>query len=193
MITTDSRINFLKEVAKHLPKNPICIELGVLRGEFSTCILEILKPKVLHLVDPWVISNDKNGIGSYGSINNTAYASNEDYCYVNGRFLDKINSGKVVVNKNFSYDAVKDFPNKHFDFIYIDACHLYESVKCDLRDYLPKLKAQGMMCGHDYVNVNNFGVIRAVNEFIDENKFEFLILNESGRDCWDWGTKRRIK
>lgn len=191
MIKVDLRINFLKEVAKHLPENNVCVELGVYRGEFSSIILSVIKPKVLHLVDPWEVGNDKNGGGGYGFIKNTAYASNEDYDYVYDRFSNEINSGEVAVHKKYSYDIVNSFPDKYFDFIYIDACHLYEAVKCDLRDYLPKLKETGLMCGHDYFDSDIFGVVPAVNEFRNENGFDFLILNEGGPDCWDWALKRR--
>lgn len=192
MIKVNSRIDFLNEIVKYLPENSTCIELGVFRGDFSIDILKIIKPKVLHLVDPWEIGNDKNGVGDYGYSEtydkHTAYASDEEYQGVVRSFTNEIASGQVIVRKSYSYDAVDSFPDKYFDLIYIDACHLYDAVKCDLRDYLPKLKETGLMCGHDYVNVNNFGVIQAVDEFIDENKFEFLVINEAQHD---WCTKRK--
>ncbi len=190
MIKVENRIDFINEVAKHLPENSVCAELGVYRGEFSLSILNIIKPKALHLIDPWEVGNDKNGVGGYGFIPHTAYATNEDYQYVLDIFSDEIKSKKVVIHKKYSYSAIKKFPDKYFDFIYIDACHLYDAVKCDLRDYLPKLKETGLMCGHDYVNVNNFGVIQAVDEFVIENDFDFFILNEGQHD---WATKRKNK
>ena len=143
MIKVDSRINFLKEVSKHLPEKSICVELGVFRGDFSPDILKILMPKVLHLIDPFEVGNDKNGVVDYATLGKTAYSNDKDYINVITRFSNEIKSGQVVVGRNYSYDAVNKFPNKYFDFIYIDACHLYESVKCDLRDYLPKLKETG--------------------------------------------------
>ena len=36
-----------------LPKNSIGAELGVLKGEFTKHILEIVRPKELHLIDLW--------------------------------------------------------------------------------------------------------------------------------------------
>ncbi len=195
MIKPASRTDFLTEAAKYLPANPVCAELGVLRGEFSVSILNILKPKVLHLIDPWKLSNDKNGKGGYGFLKNTAYASSADYKHVAKQFANEIAKGQIVINRNFSYDAVTSFPNNYFDFIYIDACHLYDAVKADLRDYLPKLKPTGLMCGHDYFTSDIYGVVPAVDEFIDENDFEFLMLSDpaisGGKDCWDWATKRK--
>ncbi len=188
MITVDSRIDFLQEVAKHLPPNSVCAELGVYRGEFAISILNTIKPKVLHLIDPWKLGNDKNGVGGYGFIEHTAFATNNDHKYVKNLFASEIKSGQVVLHKKYSYDALGSFPDNYFDFIYIDACHLYDSVKADLHDYLPKLKKTGLMCGHDYVNVNNFGVIQAVDEFANENGFDLFVLNEGQHD---WATKRK--
>ena len=38
---------------KTLPKYSIGLEIGVHKGEFSQKILNCIKPKKLHLVDPW--------------------------------------------------------------------------------------------------------------------------------------------
>ena len=45
------------------------------------------------------------------------------------------------------------------------------------------------MCGHDYFNHSNFGVIQAVDEFCEEHEFEMIILNKPG---WDWCLRRKI-
>ncbi len=190
MIKVNSRIDFLKEVLKHLPDNNVCAEVGVFRGAFSKDILDVLKPKTLHLIDPWEIGEDKNGVGGYPeSFGTTSYATDQYFNEVITIFDKEINSGQVVMNRKYSYDAVSLFPDEYFDFIYLDGCHLYESVKADLQDYLPKLKKTGLMCGHDYFESDIFGVVRAVNEFIKANSFEFLILSENGQDCHDWALK----
>ena len=36
-----------------LPKDAVCAEIGVFRGEFSRQILEIKAPRELHLIDGW--------------------------------------------------------------------------------------------------------------------------------------------
>ena len=42
-----------EQLLENLPKNGIVAELGVDNGRFSEKILEINKPKILHLIDSW--------------------------------------------------------------------------------------------------------------------------------------------
>ena len=50
-----------------------------------------------------------------------------------------------------------------FDFIYIDGLHTYEQIKKDISNYLPLLKPNCLIGGHDYHDVWN-GVIMGVHE-----------------------------
>lgn len=50
------------------------------------------------------------------------------------------------------------------DIIYIDGCHTYDSVKQDIKIWLPKVKA--VIAGHDYWPKKFDGVIKAVNEML---------------------------
>lgn len=180
MITVNSRETFLEVVKEYLPENPTVVELGVLQGEFSRDILDKLSPKDLVLIDPFVTVGLKYEIELAGVT--TAYSTETDYDNLLMRFEKEIFSGQVIINREFSYDAVKTIPDYIFDLIYIDASHLYEDVKRDLKDWLPKLKPNGLMCGHDYVDFDNFGVIQAVNEFCEEYNFEMIIFNSNGGD-----------
>ena len=90
----------------------------------------------------------------------------------------------MLLHQGFSYDVVHNFPDKYFDFIYIDATHIYECVKDDLTQYLPKLKDGGLMCGHDYTAKPQFSVIPAVNEFVDEHNFKWVCFNSSRANDW---------
>ena len=66
--------------------------------------------------------------------------------------------------------AAQVFPDNHFDFIYIDGDHEYESVYTDIKLYLPKLKATGIFAGHDYSRTSKKpGVIKAVHEIFGED------------------------
>ena len=186
-----SRFEFLSEIKYQINENPVCIEIGVAAGIFSRDIINTISPKKLYLVDPWQIGYDKNSDETYGDVLSylpTAYSTEDQYKNILCDFYNEIKNNQVIVRPDFSYNVVDDLPDNYFDFIYIDSCHLYNSVKADLNMFLPKLKLNGLMCGHDYFNFDNFGVIQAVDEFCEEQKFEMIYLVN---DSWDWALKRR--
>lgn len=180
MIKVNSRLNFLLQLSTYLPRNCKGAEIGVLRGDFSQEILKIIDPATLVLIDPYKQSEKRYGVEL--NCSPTAYSTENDYQDLIRKFEIEIVSGKVRVLRLFSFDAVKDFPDHTFDFIYIDGSHLYEDVKRDLNDWLPKLKEDGIMCGHDYIEAPDFGVITAGNEFCEEHNYFMLIFNVNGGD-----------
>ena len=184
-----NRIDFLYKVKNLLPPNPVCLEVGVLSGEFSSMINEILVPSKLHLIDPWDCGSDKSSkITHYDETLNhssTAYSRLEEYELVQSKFQNEISSGIISLHKGFSYDFSNYFDNFYFDFIYIDACHLYDCVKSDLEIFFPTLKQKGLMCGHDYFHHSNFGVVEAVDEFCNAKNFNLLFKSNEN----DWATQ----
>ena len=60
-----------------------------------------------------------------------------------------------------------NFPDGHFDWMYVDASHFYDDVKRDLQAFFPKLRAGGYIAGDDYDRrgIWDHGVTRAVDEF----------------------------
>jgi hypothetical protein len=186
MIQVNSREEYLIEVVKLIPSNPICVELGVEKGYFSQMVLKFLNPNKYYLIDPWEIGYDKKADKTYDSSLNhlpTAYSTENDYQQILNTFYSEIKNNQIIVRPDYSYNVVDDFKDNYFDFIYIDSCHLYESVKSDLNIFLPKLKKGGVMAGHDYFVYSNFGVIEAVDEFCNDQGFEMVIFNNNG---FDW-------
>lgn len=79
--------------------------------------------------------------------------------------LKKANVEDVVIPiKSVSWDAAMLFPDQSVDFVFIDADHSYESVKKDIDAWLPKIRKNGIISGHDYGNGNPSGVKKAVDE-----------------------------
>jgi hypothetical protein len=186
MKIVNNRHEFLNEVKNILPESPICCEIGVYRGEFAAVINEILKPNKLFLIDPFdklvdPISNEEyypNWIE-----HRTVYSDDGCLSEVHHRLGHGIQNNKVFIDRNLSTNSVKNYEDNFFDFIYIDACHLYESAYWDIVNFFPKLKYGGVMSGHDYVDNPAFGVKKAVDEFCNKYGYEIQLLNsESG----DW-------
>jgi hypothetical protein len=54
------------------------------------------------------------------------------------------------------------------DWVHLDARHDYESVKADIKAWLPKVKSGGWLTGDDYDNDKWPGVVSAVKEMLPE-------------------------
>jgi hypothetical protein len=111
----------------------------------------------------------------------------------------------LTVQSNTS-SAAKFFPDNHFDFIYIDADHSYESVLSEMINWYPKLKSKGLFSGHDFLPnfdyslknneifqphdkseyVGTFGVNTAVTEFTNQYNIKFYTTNEPYWKSWYW-------
>ena len=66
--------------------------------------------------------------------------------------------------KGYSHESASLFENESIDFVFIDACHEYENVVQDIKEWFPKVKSGGIISGHDYDSF--IGVKRAVDEFV---------------------------
>jgi hypothetical protein len=165
-LTTTRLLASRIELLKALPASGVVGELGVFKGDFSARILEICCPSELHLVDSWT----------------------DDVLFktVIGRFQGE---PRVHLHRGLSWEVPKQFPDAYFDWVYIDAAHDYESVRKDLAAVHSKVKSGGFITGHDYTRwavtpsgVVRYGVVEAVNEFINETGYALAYLtNQSNR------------
>jgi predicted O-methyltransferase YrrM len=69
---------------------------------------------------------------------------------------------RVDLAIGFSAQVAPSFPDGSFDVIFIDGDHAYAAVVDDIRFWTPKLKPNGLLCGHDFTN--KCGVEPAVRE-----------------------------
>ena len=89
----------------------------------------------------------------------------------------KFNFEECVIIKGSFLETMKNFPDKFFDFIYIDMSHDVESVYSDLTMSYTKLKTNGFLAGHDYSHGN---VKPAYDRFLSEYKtFDFKVIDNS--------------
>jgi hypothetical protein len=155
----------------------IC-EVGVRQG-FNFDYMIKSEPKLAVAVDCWL---DDGVVGRNDSCKDQE-ALDKQYNKFKNHVSDK---PFVQIVRKYSFDAVKDFPDEFFDFIFIDADHTYDGVSRDLVDWYPKVKVGGAFIGHDYIHravkaVNGqkirFGVIEAVDEFVAKNGIKnFFVL-----------------
>jgi methyltransferase family protein len=164
-----------------LPKNSIGAELGVFRGHWSKIILEIVKPKELHLIDGWwKISGEKfpwvADTTNFGSLT-TKEAYNEARDIV--KKYDKNKVCYFHVENDLVY--LEKIDNKYFDWVYIDSNHIYEHAIKELEILKDKVKDDGIISGHDWVAdpAHKFhGVCKAVNEFCRKYGWKVIKTDE---------------
>jgi hypothetical protein len=113
----------------------IICELGSFSGVSSE--LFALTCKKIFCIDAWMPYNDMVDpiLTKQGEANFDKMAQK----YTN---IVKIKGDSSIEHTNF--------PNSFFDAVYIDANHAYISVKQDIQKWLPKIKNDGFICGHDY-------------------------------------------
>ena len=146
----------------------MCGEIGVWKGDFSQQILDIVDPKVLHLIDPWGFQENYNKSMYGGSVAKNQKDMDGIFSHVSERFKNQIIHQKVFVHRTFSQNAAHGFSDHYFDWLYIDGNHTYEYVLKDLQFYVPKIKRGGFITGDDYCEGHWWqgGVKRAVDEFV---------------------------
>jgi len=158
-----------------MPKNGVCAEIGVYEGKFSERIVNYTQPKQLHLIDPWHFEESEDYKKSFygGETGGGQRKMDERFEHVKAMFGPQIADGSVVVHRCESGKAAPEFPDGHFDWVYLDGNHLYEFVLEDLHKFLPKVRPGGYICGDDYHDRPVWfeaGVKRAVDEFVSQGK-----------------------
>lgn len=68
------------------------------------------------------------------------------------KFLENTKPVAHIINaiRNDSVEASKLYEDASIDFIFIDGDHSYEGVKRDINAWLPKMKPNSILSGHDY-------------------------------------------
>ena len=167
------------DLLSYLPQQGVVAEIGVWRGDFSRVIIKNNKPSKLHLIDPWrFIDRDDYRDDPTNSQNDE---HEQNFQGVKRAFRRPEKKGRVIFHRNLSTEAAPTFPDRSFDWIYLDGMHTYEAVKEDLDAFAPKLKDDGFILGHDYTNQKKvqelqFGVVEAVNEFVTKRHYTFFAL-----------------
>lgn len=167
----EDRIKMLEKI----PKGGVCAEVGILKGDYSRYILDIVKPQKLHLID----------------------IDSKSIKIARKQFEDEIEQNLVEVHRVDSSTFLSSVPDATFDWIYIDGDHSYEGVKRDLEAAHSKIKPDGLISLNDYIffgssDLTKYGIIEATNEFCIEYDYELVHFVLHGR-MYNDVTIRRIK
>jgi hypothetical protein len=153
------------EMLERMPMNSVCAEIGVWRGDFSRIILKRTSPKRLHLIDPWTFQPEFPARKYGGHHAKKQEDMDKVFRGVESRFEDVEN---VSIHRARSEEAMAEFPDGYFDWIYLDGNHEFEFVLKDLTMGFAKVRSGGFIAGDDYGwgKKRGFPVERAVQEFV---------------------------
>ena len=141
-----------------VPLGGIGAEVGVWDGDFSAILLQILAPVRLYLIDIAIRER------------------------VMTRFADKLGGPILTAHQGDGVEVLRQFPDEHFDWIYVDGDHSYSGVRRDAEIAVRKIKPAGVLFFNDYTmgdhNVPegfySYGVIPVVNDLCLHNGFEMI-------------------
>lgn len=160
---TPNNIALLTEVAKELPHDAVCLEIGT-RGGFSA-ISFLLGNLNLHLT-----SIDNDGRCEYAVRDNIQRIMAEKY------LGEQYHPNEWELDKRFSFITgdsaeVGKAWEKKVQYLFIDGDHSYEGVKKDIEAWIPHMDYGGIIGFHDYNHPkgNLMDVSKAVNEFFGDN------------------------
>ena len=137
-----------------LPKGGIAVELGTQRGLGARIILDSVQPQKLFTID-------------------NSYAA-----FQHARFNAELATGRLELIEGSSWGKLAEFPDAHFDLIYIGAGHDYASVKRDSEVAIRKVKPSGTIVFNDFnvfsaLEFMPYGVARAAIELAEAHRLRF--------------------
>lgn len=131
-------------IKKYITEESVMVELGSFSGVSSE--LFALHCKTIYCVDPWI---------PYWEINDSKKLN-----YAEQNFDNMMkNYNNIIKVKLKSCDAYNNFEDKSLDLVYIDSDHSSENVEKEIVMWLPKIKNNGYISGHDINLPTVFNVI----------------------------------
>ncbi len=149
----------------------IFIELGCYTGGstiyLAQQILEAKKDIVIYAVDTWQNIFEIEGEPYEGSQFPVFWDNVKKYKCERVIYPVMLDSRKASLA----------FNNNSVDFVFVDADHSYECAKADITNWLPKIKEQGWIGGHDY----NQEVEKAVHDVFQD--YMNLLVQKFDQGC----------
>jgi len=149
--TENDAISYQSIVSRYLNGN--FAEIGSWKGRSFSSVFHILKLcgyKNIYTIDTW--NGDKDSGYEFSQYHEVVAKDIFDEFTTNLKNLGF--DGQYTPIKLPSTEASKQFDDEFFDIVFIDADHSYDAVVEDIRAWLPKVKKDGILCGHDILHID---------------------------------------
>lgn len=152
----------LPQIVRQYVENPTCgVEVGVAFGSMSIWLTRKIETLQMLAVDPFIAYDPADGMSEF-----MKHSGDEIEQLVRWRFANE-QHGRLQLLRRTSEQAAGTVPDGSQDFVFIDADHRYEAVVADIARWRPKVRAGGLISGHDF-DPGWPGVMQAVTESIGE-------------------------
>jgi len=158
------------------------VEVGVYKGKFFQAIAHKAPNMEIVGVDAWTTYDDYLDYppGDLEAVGYPQAVARASGC------------PNVKLVKGWSKDVAPTIEDGSLDYLFIDANHTYECCKEDIGLWASKVRPGGIVMGHDYFETTNrrrlqklnFGVVKAVNEWVEQQGIKHLFINSDGYPCW---------
>jgi predicted O-methyltransferase YrrM len=147
----------LEWLAEHASRAQAIVEVGSWCGR-STMALACHTQGTIFAVDTWLGSEEHQGVFQNNPPDHVFKKFQEN-------FWDHICVGRVIPVRLPSIAAASLFAGlgARFDMVFIDAAHDYDNIHADISAWLPLVRPNGLICGHD---MGYPPIVRAVGELV---------------------------
>lgn len=140
-------------------------EIGVADGRYYEILCQNIPNLDLYCVDAYMAYDENSQDGNQ---------TQQEKCYKIAQ--KRLSKYKVSFIRRMSLDAIKDIPDSLLDFVYIDANHKFDYAIQDIIQWTKKVRIGGIVSGHDYWSIRDFGVKDAVDSYTKSHNIKLNII-----------------
>jgi hypothetical protein len=163
LVDEETHREVFQDIADKFKDGMVFVETGVFLGsDIVTFALRCKHRKVypdIWAVDNFLSENISEASKNYVGVHDHFREAFERNLQASG--VDHL----VTIVQEDSIEAADTFMDESIDFLFLDSCHEYTFVKLELEKWLPKMKKNSILAGHDYPSD---GIKRAVAEVLGE-------------------------
>lgn len=165
LVDEETRAEVLDKVADAVQDGMRCVEIGPMIGgtvcHLGQRIVALKKNIQIFAIDLWNACNISEASKKFLGVS-------ENYKQA---FIDNINktgvNHLVTMIQNDSIEASKIFEDNSIDFLFLDGCHENPYVTQELKTWLPKMKSNSTIAGHDYCSSS--AIVYAVHTILNDD------------------------